>query len=88
MAQLPQAARQPELCSQKMALFWFNTNHYRNHIRPFARIAELRICYLVSRYSTINFAVEGRSKRCGAYATAKPKRKVRSFEDIHFPHSG
>src|SRR5205807_7625587 len=33
-------------------------------------------------------AVEGRSKRCGAYATAKPKRKVRSFEDIHFPHSG
>jgi hypothetical protein len=33
-------------------------------------------------------AVEDRSERCGANATAKPKRQVRSFEDIHFPHSG
>jgi hypothetical protein len=33
-------------------------------------------------------AVEGRSERCGAYATAKPKKTVRSFEDTHFPHSG
>jgi len=33
-------------------------------------------------------AIEGRSERCGASATAKLKRTVRSFEDIHFPYSG